>query len=915
MSGHRIPTHPRATAAPIRFRFDGRELIGREGDTLAAALLANGVRLVGRSFKYHRPRGIMGHGFAEPNTLVRVGDTPNLPATLVPLTPGLEAVSQNRWPTLAFDIGALNGLFGPLLSAGFYYKSFIWPRWELFEPFIRRAAGLGRAPDAPDEARYASDTLSTEVLVVGAGVAGTAAALAAANAGVKVLLIDSGAIAPPDHPDIRTLGRTTALGYHDHNLLTLIEEVGASGVRQRLWKVRAGRVVLATGAFERPLLFHDNDRPGVMLAGSVRHYLETHGVAPGRRAVFAVADDDGLAVAQLAAEAGIQIAALLDLRRGERIHRAIGRSTVRAAEIELADGRNQRIACDLIAMSGGRSPAVQLLTQSGGKLRHEPGLGAFVPDQPARDVRSCGAARGIFDEEQARADGAAAGLWAATGTEPPAALYPTEPAPVPPLPPAGDKAFIDFQTDATTSDFRQAVAENYRSPEHVKRYTVWGMGVDQGKLGAANGVAALAALQGIEPGAVGTTKFRPPFAPLAFGALAAGHGIGRQFRRWRRLPAHHWHAAMGAVFEDYGWLRPTHYPLGAETIEQAAQREALAVRTACGLLDSSSYGKIELQGPQAAEFLDRIALDPISDMPVGTIRHSLFLDELATPLDDVGIARLADDHFLLTISSDANDHLLDWLERWHQCEWPLDLLIHDATAQWAVFTLTGPNARAVLAASDCDIPLSAEDFPHAAIRTGRLSGEPVRIQRISFTGEASYEVAVAADAAESLAAHLMACGRPYGLIPFGIDALDLLRIEKGHFHAGVDTDSRTRPADIGWSGNPAAKPQDYLGKRTLLHPAASRRNAAHLISLHPLDPGITLPIGAHIIGGSSHPSQGIVTSSGFSPMLNRGLSLALLENGHHRTGETVEIWSEGQTWKAQVAPRCSFDRNGERLNV
>lgn len=915
MSGFRIAGHPRAAASPLRFRFDGRAMEGREGDTLAAALLANGVSLVGRSFKYHRPRGIMGHGFAEANALVRIGDTPNLPATLVPLTDGLEAFSQNRWPSLALDVGALNSLFGGLLSAGFYYKTFIWPRWELFEPFIRKAAGLGRAPDAPDSDRYAAGTLQVDVLVIGAGPAGAAAALAAAGAGANVLLVDAGEVPPLAHPAVRSLSRTTALGYHDQNLVTLVEEVTGTQLRQQFWKVRARRVVLACGAFERPLLFDGNDRPGVMLAGSVQHYVEGHGVAPGRRAVFAVSDDSGLAAADAAAKAGIEIAELVDLRQGGRLRRAIGSRRVRAAEVELPNGSVRRIACDLIGMSGGHSPAVQLFTQSGGRLRHEAGIGAFVPDIPAQSERSCGAARGIFGAAAAEADGAAAGLWAATGEEPAAAVYPAVPAPVPALPLPGEKAFVDFQTDATVDDLRLATRENYRSVEHVKRYTVWGMGVDQGKLGAMNGVATLAALQGKAPDQVGTTKFRPPFAPLAFGALAAGHGLGRQFRRWKQLPAHRWHVRMGAEFEDYGWLRPTHYPLGTETIEQAAHREALAVRTGCGLLDSSSYGKIELQGAGAAAFLDRIALEPVSSVAVGEIRHSLFLDELGAPLDDVGIGRLAADHFLLTVSSDQTDPILEWLERWHQLDWPLDFHIHDATAQWAVLTLTGPRARAVLQNAGCDIALSAADFPHATLRTGRLAGAPVRIQRISFSGEASYEIAVASDRAEALAAHLMHCGQAEGLIPFGLDALDLLRIEKGYFHAGVDTDSRTMPADLGWRARPADTRADFLGKRSLLHPAASRDGRAHLVSLHPLHAAEVLPIGAHVIGGARHPSQGIVTSSGFSPILNRGLSLALLENGHDRLGETVEVWSEGRSWKASVGPRCSYDESGAQLHV
>ncbi|MBB4633715.1 2Fe-2S iron-sulfur cluster-binding protein [Sphingosinicella soli] len=907
MSGARIPDHPRASARALRFRFDGRELEGREGDTLAAALLANGVRLVARSFKYHRPRGIIGSGFSETNALVSVNGTPNLPATRVMLAAGLDVRSLNRWPSLAFDIGAVNGLLGGLLSAGFYYKTFIWPRWELFEAVIRRAAGLGRAPEGRDPGRYDSRAAACDVLVVGGGPAGRAAARSAAERGADVLLVADARGEPP-HPAVRQLARTVALGVYDHTLVTAIEDVDAPGLRQRFWKIRANKIVLACGAFERPLLFENNDRPGVMLAGAVRDYIERHGVAPGRRAVFLVAEDSGLAAADVARAAGIETR-VFDLREGYRPVRAIGGKSLRAVDVAGPEG-TARIACDLVAMSGGWSPAVQLASQSGAGLRFEPGIGAFVSEHQCQTVRACGAARGVSGEAECGADGAAAGLWAAGGEDMPPAVMPVS-AHVHPLPPPGVKAFVDFQTDVSTDDLRLATLENYRSVEHVKRYTVWGMGVDQGKLSAVNGVVALAALQGTEPGALGVTKFRPPFAPVAFGALAAGHGLGRLFHRWKQLPAHDWHVARGAEFEDYGWLRPTHYPLPGESIEAAAQREALAVRHGAGLIDSSSFGKIEFKGPEAGRFLDLMSVGSPSTIPVGRIRYNLLTDELGTLIDDGVVARLAEDHFLMTASSGHAERVFRWMEQWHQCEWPLDVVMQDVTGKWAVLTLAGPRARTVLDRAQCDIDTSA--FPHNAMRQGHLAGAPVRIQRVSFTGEPSYEIAVAADRAEALAEWLMQCGAAEGLIPFGLEALDLLRLEKGYIHVGGDTDSRTQPADIGWGKGIARKQSDFVGKRSLLHAASSAPGREQLVGLQPVDARDVLPVGAHIIGGKTHPSQGIVTSSGFSPALRRGLSLALLEAGQSRMGEVLTVWSQGRKWQARVSPVCPFDPQGERL--
>lgn len=921
-------------ARPISFRFNGRTLRGFEGDTLASALLANGVSVVGRSFKYHRPRGIVGTGFAETNALVQLGEgdrlVPNMPATLVPLHDGLVAASPTGWPSTRFDLGRINDKLSALLSAGFYYKTFIWPNWHLFEPFIRRAAGIGRAPALPDPDRYEALERHVDILVIGGGPAGLAAAEAAATAGAEVTLIEADTGLALDAPaGVSVLTRTTALGYYDGNFVTAVEDVGSGALRQRLWKFRAKQVVIATGGFERPQLFANNDLPGVMLASAASTYVERYGVAPGQETLFAAIDDTAYAAAFAAHDAGLSVRAIVDPRRASaalanearargialyeqsHVREAIGSSRVRAALIEGAAGK-RRIACDLIAASGGWSPAVQLFSQSGGTTRYDPALGGFVPDRAAQATHICGLAAGIRDLNDAVASGYAAGTAAARG-DAPAPVAPLSGPAFPTLPRATKpkRVFIDMQTDVSLADLEQATRENYRSVEHVKRYTVWGMGVDQGRLSSSNGVAALAQIRAEDPARLGTTKYRPPFAPVAIATLAADRPNGKLFHSWQHLPAHDWHVARGAEFEDFGYLRPSHYPLAGETMEAASHRESLAVRSNVAMMDSSSFGKIELKGPEAGRFLDLISVGRPSTIPVGKTRYNLLCDELGILLDDGVIARLGEDHFLLNASSSHAARVRGWIEDWQQCQWPLDFVTRDVSEEWAVLTVAGPRARDVLQAAGCSMP---DDFPHLSLCETAIGGHRVRVQRVSFTGELSYEIAVSAPHANELADILWNAGQPFGMIPFGLEALDVLRIEKGFIHIGTDTDGASIPADIGW-GKLGRREGDYLGKRSLLHPSATAPGRRQLVGFEPLDEQRPLPVGGHIVGGAPHPSQGFVTSSCFSPTLDRAISLGLLADGRKRHGETVTIWSGGVERHARVTSPRFFDPEGARLNV
>jgi sarcosine oxidase subunit alpha len=973
---------------PIRFRFNGRSYEGYEGDTLASALLANDVSLVGRSFKLRRPRGIVASGAEEPNAIMQIGKgasaEPNLKATQVILQEGLRARSTRGWPTPAFDIGAINDIFGRVLGAGFYYKTFMRPRafWKVYEKLIRRSAGFGNAPKKRDPDRYEHLNAHCDVLVAGAGPAGLMAALAAAKAGARVILADDqpvfgGALLGSDEvidgkpamdwvdgivaaleefDDVTLLRRSTVFGYHDHNFLTIAEDREGS-LRQREWRVRAGQVVLAQGAFERPLAFCNNDRPGVMLASAVSTYIHCYAVRPGQRAVVFTNNDSAYQAALDLHAAGAAVAAIVDSRRhgggslamavqeagipifhGHLVTDVIGKRRVTGARVGRWDGdpgstveSTIDIACDLVAMSGGYSPAVHLHSQSGGRNAWDGELACFLPADNAQACQSAGAGNGKWALADCLRDGHKAGNEAAErcGFSPDDLALPEvdEPivTPIEPLwrvPAAEDpdrcpKQFLDFQNDTSVADVRLAVREGYRNVEHVKRYTALGFGTDQGKLGNINGMAVLAETLGKPIPEVGTTTFRPPYTPVSFGVVA-GEGVGDLYDPIRKTAIHEWHEAEGAEFENVGqWHRPWYFPRQGEDLHAAVARECLATRRSLGILDASTLGKIDARGPDAVEFLERIYTHNVGQMKNGRCAYGLMLGEDGMVMDDGVMARFADDRFYLTTTTGGAAAVLGWLESWLQTEWPdLEVYLTSLTDQYSTLAVAGPNSRRLLEKVGCNIDLGGDAFPFMTTREAELAGIPVRLFRVSFSGELAFEVNIDSNHALSMWQTLMDAGREFDITPYGTETMHVLRAEKGFIIVGQDTDGSVTPVDLGMNWM-LSKDKDYLGRRSLSRPDCVRDNRKQLVGLLSEDNETVIPEGAQLVNDLSAPEPvpmcGHVSSSYRSACLGHPIALALVEGGRARRNEVVHAWSSGrEPIPARIVSPAFYDPKSER---
>lgn len=953
---------------PINFRWAGRAYVGFAGDTLASALLANGVEIVGRSFKYHRPRGLMAAGLDEPNAIVQLetgaGAVPNLKATHVELYDGLSACPVNAWPSTAFDLRAANGWVKRFIPAAFYYKTFMWPNWHWFEPAIRRAAGLGVAPPAPDPDWYEHRFVHVDTLVVGGGASGVAAALAAARAGEHVMLVETEPVLGGGGSDpvavtaahsriatfqrdmvaagVAVMTRTTAFGFYDHGLVALCERLTAhvppsdrAGPRERLWKVRAGRVLLATGAIERPLAFGNNDVPGIMLASAAEAYLARYGAVPGRAIVVATTGDSAYRAAFTLHDAGVAIVAIVDSRassphaeeaaqRGIRVIAeaapwcANGRRALQAVTIGPLIGARggETLVCDTLLVSGGWNPAVHLHSQSGGRLAFDTALQTFIPNDSPQHAVSVGAAAGIFDFAQAVESGERAGRGEDVVIPPGSAVGPTRNY----ADGDGDahRAWLDFQNDVTVGDVQLAARENFRSVEHVKRYTTLGMASDQGKTSNVSGIRVLAGLLGTSPESIGTTKFRPPYDPITIGAFA-GRMVGENLMPLMWTAAHDRHISAGAALEPYGaWLRPACYPRSREDEYAAVMREVRAVRSSVGLFDASPLGKIEVKGSDAANFLDRMYVGTVSSLKIGRCRYGLMLSEHGVVYDDGVFARIAEQHFLVGTTSSHAVAIAQRFQEWLQCEWPsLEVLTENVTTGWATMNVAGPQARAVLARVGTDVDLSSDAFSHMSFRTGRIGGVAARIQRVSFSGELSYEVSVPWHYGAALWDAIMAAGAKDDITPFGVEALMTMRIEKGFLHVGVDTDGTTLPQDLGFGDAIAKKSGDFVGRRSTMTSDGLRHDRRHFVGVDVADGGEAFTTGAHILaakGSAPGLSDGWITSSVRSPTLGRPVALALVKSGRARIGERVRVWHDGNERVGQLVDPRAFDPEGLKLH-
>ena len=975
-------------STPVDFSFDGRSYQGFAGDTLASALLANNVRLIGRSFKYHRPRGLIAAGSEEPNGIVELRSgarrEPNTRATMIELYQGLEAESQNRWPSLDFDLLSINSFLSPFLTAGFYYKTFMWPAvlWEkLYEPMIRRAAGLGKASGLDDPDHYEKSTLFCDVLVIGSGPAGLMAARAAARSGARVVLAEEDsalggrllgdqriidglssaewaakmAAELEAEPDVRILRRTAVFGVYDGGTYGALERVSDHlaephhhAPRQRLWRIVAKRAVLAAGAIERPLVFGNNDRPGIMLAGAVRTYLNRFGVASGSNAIVFVNNDDAASTVSELAAAGVSVSALVDPRpvmspvveslakktgirviSGGSVERALGSKSVSGAEIRLQDGSLLTLPCDLIAMSGGWNPSVHLTTHLNGRPVWNSSIAAFVPGAVPPGMAVAGSASGALSLADAITMGDSFGQDAAI-----AAGFKAKKSALPSVEPestaiqplwrvvnARGKSFVDFQNDVSVLDIELAEREGFRSVEHLKRYTTLGMATDQGKTANVNGLALMAEFTAKAIENVGTTVMRPPFSPVAIGAFG-GHHREKNFKPTRLPPSHEWAVEQGAVFVEAGyWLRAQYYPKpGEKDWLETVTREVKAARSSVGVCDVSTLGKIDIQGADAAEFLERVYINGWKNLAIGRARYGLMLREDGIVMDDGTTTRLGEDHFFMTTTTANAAKVMQHLEFCHQWLWPdLDVQMISATEQWAQFSLAGPHVRDVLLKLvDPEHDISNAAFPYMA--AGEITvcgGTRARLYRLSFSGELAFEIGVPSRYGDALIRKIMEAGAEYGITPYGTEALGVMRIEKGHV-AGAELNGISTAGDLGL-GRMMSTKKDYIGRVLAGRPALVDPNRPVVVGFRPVDRKRRIRAGAHFIRqgleATAQNDEGYMTSVAFSPSIGHWIGLGFLAHGPERMGEIIRACDpiRGEEYLVEVVSPIFYDPEGEKL--
>ena len=983
----------------VSFKFDGKTYYGFKGDTLASALIANGIHLVARSFKYHRPRGIMTAGSEEPNAIVQInGNTaytePNVRATEIEIYDGLEASSQNCWPNVNFDIGGINNILSPLLPAGFYYKTFMWPAsfWEKYEYFIRKSAGLGKSPTKPDPDLYEHKYIHCDVLVIGGGISGIMAAKTAAENNYKTLLLDEkphlggttiyqssefnkinnqysskwleneiSKLKNIKNLEIKT--RTSVAAYHGYNFLLARENLTdhlplnkkKDKIRQRLLKIRAKKVIAATGSIERPLIFNNNDRPGIILSSAIKKYSDYYGVVCGKENILFTNNDSAYETAISLFNKGIKINAIIDIREkvnseitnhAEKIGIKIYSSYTivdtsgyrRIKEVSImklskdgqsVTGSKIKIKCNCLGISGGWTPAVHLFTQSGGKLKFDNEDNVFIPSKYPSDQISIGSCNGEFDlntiiknfnqniknflgidktsfedlKINSTKEILKRNIW----------LLPSDKA-------IGKcKPFVDFQNDATAKDIKLALREGFRSIEHVKRYTTTGMGTDQGKLGNMHALGIISDTSGVKMSDLGTTTFRPPYTPLTFGTIV-GRNVGEFFDIFRKTPMHDWHVDNNAEFENVGqWKRAWYYPKKGESMFDAVQRESKAARDGAGILDASTLGKIDIQGSDASEFLNRVYTNAWSKLAIGKCRYGLMLNEDGMVYDDGVTTRLDENHYIMTTTTGGAATVLGKLEDYLQTEWPeLDVYLTSVTDHFATISVCGPNSKKIVKKVIPDLDLSDEEFPHMSFKNAKIDNIKCRVMRISFTGEQSYEINIQANFGKSVWEKCMEAGKEFNITPYGTETMHLLRAEKGFIIVGQDTDATLTPIDLQMDWIVSKKKYDFIGKRSLYRSDTIREDRKQLVGIVTEDPREVLEEGAQIVADvSKKPVEmlGHITSSYFSPNLNKSIALGVVKGGKNMLGKKLFIPMKNKIISVQVADPVFLDKENKRLNA